>query len=183
MPSPPLSALLASVAGLDSALPALPTLSVRQLRPFQSRPWTYSSGTARVACFLCHDSKKRPKFWIVTHHFRFGGMFLRHFPWEYVVLYPRIAFLEGKMCHDSKKQPKFRIVTHFRRLRHSPTLHRAPTLRHLPRASPLRHALRRAAVQHGQHRPLFLGGDAQPILGFHADLPGHVLAPVRAVRG
>ena len=57
MPSPPLSALLASVAGLDSALPALPTLSVRQLRPFQSRPWTYSSGTARVACFVSRFEK------------------------------------------------------------------------------------------------------------------------------
>ena len=53
----PLSALLASVAGLDSALPALPTLSVRQLRPFQSRPWTYSSGTARVACFVSRFEK------------------------------------------------------------------------------------------------------------------------------
>ena len=182
MPSPPLSALLASVAGLDSALPALPTLSVRQLRPFQSRPWTYSSGTARVACFVSRF-EKMAKILDRDTSLSVRGYVFEAFSLGICRFIPPYCFFEGKMCHDSKKQPKFRIVTHFGRLRHSPTLHRAPTLRHLPRASPLRHALRRAAMQHGQHRPLFLGGDAQPVLGFHADLPGHVLAPVRAVRG
>ncbi|BAF40180.1 sulfate adenylyltransferase subunit 1 [Bifidobacterium adolescentis ATCC 15703] len=45
-----------------------------------------------VSLVLCHDSKKWPKFWIVTHRFRFGGMFFEAFSLEMRRFIPPYCF-------------------------------------------------------------------------------------------